>query len=244
MRCPFSAYIAFMHLTIRQAATYFGVDEGLVRRWIADRGLPVHRANERIHLNAIEVWEWAVERGVPVSRSLLDEARRTPDEIPPLSQLLAVGGIHRDVAGDDKAAVLTSIVARLPLPSDVDREHLLAVLEAREAMGSTGIGGGIAIPHVRNPILLHVDRPLVALFLLRHAVDFDSIDNQPVHAVFLVVSSSIPVHLRILAELGFALRDPKLRELLKQRAADDAVMARIADLSVATTGQYRTQAVP
>ena len=241
---PWPIYIASMQLTIRQTASYFGVDEGLVRRWISDRGLPVHRANERIHLNAIEVWEWAVARGVPVSRSLLDEARRAPEEIPPLSQLLTVGGIHRDVAGDDKAAVLASIVARLPLPNDVDREHLLAVLEAREAMGSTGIGGGIAIPHVRNPILLHVDQPLVALFLLRHAVDFDSIDNQPVHAVFLVVSSSIPMHLRILAELGFALRDPTLRELLQQRADDDLIMVRIADLSVATTGQYRIETAP
>lgn len=230
-----------MQLTIRQTASYFGVDEGRVRRWIADRGLPVHHANERMHLNAIEVWEWAVERGVPVSRSLLDEARRAPDDVPPLSQLLAVGGIHRDVAGSNKATVLAAIVARLPLPNDVDREHLLAVLEAREAMGSTGIGGGIAIPHVRNPILLHVDQPLVALFLLRHAVDFDSIDGQPVRAVFLVVSSSIPVHLRILAELGFALRDPALRELLQACATDDRIIARIIDLSVVTTGQYRIQ---
>jgi PTS system nitrogen regulatory IIA component len=233
-----------MQLTIRQAASYLGVDEGLVRRWIADRGLPVHRANERMHLNAIELWEWAVERGIPVSRSLLDEARRAPDDLPPLSQLLAVGGIHRDVAGSDKPTVLAAIVAGLPLPNDVDREHLLAVLEAREAMGSTGIGGGIAIPHVRNPILLHVDQPLVALFLLRHAVDFDSIDGQPVHAVFLVVSSSIPMHLRILAELGFALRDPTLRDLLHKSATDDRIMARIGDLGAVTTGQYRIQTAP
>ena len=44
-----------MQLTVRQAAVYFGVDDQTVRRWIADRDLPVHRANERFHLNAIEV---------------------------------------------------------------------------------------------------------------------------------------------------------------------------------------------
>jgi PTS system nitrogen regulatory IIA component len=230
-----------MQLTVRQAATYFGVGEDQVRRWIANRGLPVHRANERLHLNAIEVWEWAVERGIPVSRSLLDEARRAPEDVPPLLTLLAEGGIHRDVEGGDKASVLGSIVSRLPLPQEVDREHLLAVLEAREAMGSTGIGQGIAIPHVRNPILLHVDHPLVALFLLRHPVDFDSIDSQPVHAVFLVVSSSIPVHLRILAELGFALRDPELRERLRRRASSEEILARIGELATATTAQYRAQ---
>jgi len=230
-----------MQITIRQAAGYFGVSEDQVRRWIANRALPVHRANERLHLNAIEVWEWAVERGIPVSRSLLDEARRAPEDVPPLLTLLGEGGIHRDVEGGDKASVLGSIVSRLPLPQEVDREHLLAVLEAREAMGSTGIGQGIAIPHVRNPILLHVDHPLVALFLLRHPVDFDSIDSQPVHAVFLVVSSSIPVHLRILAELGFALRDPELRERLRRRASSEEILARIGELATATTAQYRAQ---
>ena len=80
-----------MQLTVRQAATYFGVDDQTVRRWIADRELPVHRADERLHLNAIEVWEWAVAHGVPVSRRLLDDARRAPDRTPPLSELLERG---------------------------------------------------------------------------------------------------------------------------------------------------------
>ena len=48
-------------------------------------------------------------------------------------------------------------------PPGQDREFLLDVLEAREALSSTGIGDGIAIPHVRNPILLHVEQPFVAL---------------------------------------------------------------------------------
>jgi PTS system nitrogen regulatory IIA component len=233
-----------MQLTIRQAASYFGVQEGTVRQWIASRGLPVHRVNERQLLNAIEVWEWAVEQGIPVSRTLLDQARRTPERVAPLAELLEAGGIHRGIAGRDKAAVLESVVRHLPLPPDVDRDHLLAVLEAREAMGSTGIGDGIAIPHVRNPILLHVDRPMVALFLLDRPVDFESIDGQPVHAIFLVVSSSVPSHLRILAELGLALRDADLRRLLQSRASDQELMDRIRELGEATTGQYPVRPPP
>ena len=227
-----------MQLTIRQAASYFGVDEATIRQWIATRALPAHRVSERMHLNAIEVWEWAVEQGIPVSRTLLDQARRSPDRVPPLAELLEGGGIHRDLEGRDKSAVLGGLVQRLPLPPEVDREHLMAVLEAREALGSTGIGDGIAIPHVRNPILLHVSRPLVALFLLRTAVDFDSIDGRPVHAIFLVISPSVPTHLRILAELGLVLRDPGLRELLRARAPDDRINERIRELGEATTGQF------
>ena len=233
-----------MQITVRQAASYFGVDEATVRRWIAKRGLPVHRSNERLHLNAIEVWEWAVEQDIAVSRRLLDEARRTPDEVAPLSELLAGGGTYLDVEGRDKNEVLASIVRHLPLPDEVDRDHLLAVLEAREAMGSTGIGDGIAIPHVRNPILLHVDQPFVALFLLRRPVNFDSIDHQPVHAVFLVVSSSIPAHLRILAQLGFVLRDPELRQSLRTRAPAGEILERIRGLEVRTTGQFQIPSEP
>jgi len=227
-----------MHITLRQGASYLGVNEATVRRWIKDRGLPAHRVNERLHLNAIEVWEWAMERGLPASRKLLEEARRSPEEVPPLSELLEIGGIRHDVPGDDKSAVLASVVDTLPLAPDVDRDFLLSVLDAREAMGSTGIGDGIAIPHVRNPILLHVDRPFVTLALLRRPVEFGAIDGQPVHAVFLVVSPSVPAHLKVLAHLGFVLRDPGLRALLQERASAERILARVRELEQRTTGSF------
>lgn len=217
-----------MHLTLRQAATYLNVSERTARRWINTRGLPAHVVNERLYCNATELWEWAIEHGIPVARGLLEQARGAQEPIPPLSQLLATGGIHRDLAGATKPEVLRALVDVLPLPADIDREFLVTVLEAREAMGSTGIGDGIAIPHVRNPILLHVDEPFVALALLRHPVDFDALDGQPVHALFAVVSPNVPAHLRILAKLGYTLRDPELRRLLRAAAPSDAIRARIA----------------
>ncbi len=216
-----------MQLTVREAASYLRVDEATVRRWIARRALPVHRANERLYLNAIEVWEWATENGILVSRALLEQAQRRPDEVPPLSALLSAGGIHPDVGGGDRASVLREIVQRLPLPPDVDREFLVTTLEAREAMGSTGIGDGIAIPHVRNPILLHVAAPFVTLCLLRHPVDFGALDGQPVHALFTVISANVPGHLRILGQLGFALHDEELRRLLIHRAPDSEILTRV-----------------
>src|SRR5512135_3641639 len=220
-----------MQLTVHQAASYLGVDESTVRRWISLRGLPAHRVNERLHLNAIELWEWATENGIPVSRRLLDQA-------PPLSELLATGGIHHDVSGEGKAGVLREIVAHLPLPDDTDRQFLVTVLEAREAMGSTGIGNGIAIPHVRNPIVLHVDAPFVTLCLLRHPVDFDAVDGKPVHALFTVISPSVPAHLRILAQLGFVLRDEELRRLLARHAPAQELLDRVRALEQQTSGLH------
>jgi PTS system nitrogen regulatory IIA component len=234
-----------MQLTVREAASYFGVNEQTVRRWISQRALPAHEVYERIYLNPLELWEWAVEQGIPVSRGLLERARRAPEEAPRLADLLRAGGIYHDVEGSTKAGVLRAFVDRLPLPPEQDRGFLLSVLEAREAMGSTGIGDGIAIPHVRNPILLHIDQAFVTLCLLRHPVDFDAPDGEPVHALFLVVSDTVPAHLRILAQLGFVLRDETLRALLRARAPAEEILGRIELVeSNFRTGSYAATKSP
>jgi len=233
-----------MQLTVREATSYLRVDEATVRRWIQRRGLPVHRVNERLYLNAIELWEWATENGIPVSRTLLEQAQRQPERVPPLSDLLSAGGIHHDVGGRDKASVLREIVQRLPLPAEIDREFLATTLEAREAMGSTGIGDGIAIPHVRNPIVLHVTAPFVNLCLLREAVDFDAVDGKPVNVLFTVVSPNVPAHLRILGQLGFALRDENLRGLLVRQSPAADILARLRALERAGDGPQPTGGKP
>ena len=224
-----------MQLTLRQATEYLNVTEDTLRRWIKHRGLPVHVVNERMHLNAIELWEWATENGIEVSKRLLEQERRSPEPVPPLSELLEKGGIHHDVGGVDRSSVLREVVARLPLPAEVDREFVSAVLEAREAMGSTGIGEGIAIPHVRNPILLQVPEPRVTLCLLSRPIDFAAIDGRPVYALFTVISSTVPAHLRILAQLGFALRDRTLKTLLESRAPDAGVLGRLREMEASAT---------
>lgn len=231
-----------MKLSVREAAAHLGVDEATVRRWVNQRGLPVHQVSERLYLNPVELWEWAVEHGIPVSRKLLDEAR-TSDEVGPLHALLRAGGVFHDVPGSSKTEVLRAIVERLPLPPEQDRAFLLGVLEAREAMGSTGIGDGIAIPHVRNPIVLHIEQPFVTLCLLRNPVDFGAVDGQPVHALFIVVSPTVPAHLKILARLGFVLRDDDLRKLLRAGASSADIVDRVELIETSrNTGSF--QAVP
>src|SRR5207247_6599604 len=132
----------------------------------------------------------------------LAHPRRTRETGAPILVLLEAGGIHHDVPGREPSEALRAVVDRLPLPPHVEREFLATALAAREAMGSTGIGHGIAIPHVRNPILLQVQQPLVSLCLLARPVDFDAIDGEPVHVLFTVISPTVSVHLRMLAELS------------------------------------------
>jgi nitrogen PTS system EIIA component len=228
-----------MNLTLTEAATYLAVRESRLRRWIRTRGLPVHRVNERLHCNAVELWEWALENGIPVSDELLRTARRSSEEVPSLATLLTAGGIHRDVGGETRRDVLREVVQHVPLPAETDREFLVDVLEAREALGSTGIGDGIAIPHVRNPIVLHLSEPIVALCLLRNAIDFAALDGLPVHALFVLVSPTVPLHLRILAKLAYVLRDEELRRLLRAAAPSDVLLKRVSALDPDSSRQGR-----
>ncbi len=94
------------------------------------------------------------------------------------------------------------------LPEEVDREFLLRVLVAREEFSSTGIGEGIAIPHVRNPVVLHISKPMVTLFFLEHPIDFGAIDGQPVFALFMLISPTVRAHLHLISRLAYLASRP------------------------------------
>ena len=102
-----------------------------------------------------------------------------------LAEALETGGTFHDVDGSDKESVLRAVVERMRLPTDVDRNFLFSVLLAREALGSTAVGDGIAIPHVRNPIVLNVSKPTITLCFLKTPIDFGALDHKPVHALVL-----------------------------------------------------------
>lgn len=96
----------------------------------------------------------------------------------------------------------------------VDADDLLRRLLARERLGSTGIGHGIAIPHCRFD---QAEGAVGALITLAHPVDFDSIDGEPVDILFamLVPEAAHSEHLKNLAALASALNNASLRQNLR-----------------------------
>lgn len=193
-----------MNLRVRDAATLLQVSEKTIYRWVSNTKIPFHRINNQYRFNRAELLEWATSNRVQISPQMMEE----PEDIhiPSLSEALQAGGIHYRVEGKDKAAALSSVVRILSLPTEVDREFLYQVLLARESLGSTAIGNGIAIPHVRNPITLHIERPLVALCFLEYPIDFQAIDGLPVHTLFTIVSPTVKAHINLLSKLSFGLR--------------------------------------
>ncbi len=114
-------------------------------------------------------------------------------------------------------------------PESVDKDFLFRVLVAREAMSSTGIGEGIAIPHARNPIVLNVSAPFITLCFLEKPVEYDAVDGQLVHTLFTVVTPNVRVHLRLLGKLASALQDGVFKKtVLEKRPPDEILKAACA----------------
>jgi PTS system nitrogen regulatory IIA component len=212
-----------MRLTVRDAAGLLSVSEKTIYRWISQGKLPAYKVGEQYRFNRSELLEWATAQRMNVSPDMFAEPDSAEAPQPTLAAALRAGGVYYRVEGADKPSVLRSVVALIPLPDDVDREFLLNVMLARESLGSTGIGDGIAIPHVRNPIVLQVARPMVTLVFLERPIDFAALDGHPVGILFTLVSPTVRTHLHLLSRLAFVLREPQVRDVLNRQASREEI---------------------
>jgi nitrogen PTS system EIIA component len=210
-----------MKLKVKDAAELLQVSEKTIYRWIAQEKLPMHQVSGQYRFNRAELLEWATAKRIPMSPKMMEEPEDT--FIPSLEEALRSGGVHYRVGGADKVSVLQGVVNILALPEEVDRKFLFQVLLARESLGSTAVGNGIAIPHVRNPITLHVAKPLMALCFLETPIDFQAMDGKPVHTLFTIVSPTIKAHLNLLSKLSMGLRSPAFAGVVAKIGSRDEI---------------------
>ena len=190
--------------------------------------LPAYQVGNRYRFNRAELLEWATSRQINVSANLFQEPDNAQTPKRGLLEALTLGGIYYRVEGKDKESAIRSVVELMRIPPEVDRNFLLQVLLAREAMASTAIGDGIAIPHVRNPIVLHVSEPIVSLCFLEKPIDFDSLDGKPVNCLFTLVSPTVKAHLHLLSRLAYALRDNNFRQVIEKQGSREEIFSEIA----------------
>lgn len=132
------------------------------------------------------------------------------------------------VKASGKKALLAELAAKTAGLFKLDERRLFDRLLERERLGSTGIGGGIAIPHGR---LTTVTKPLGLFARLANPVDFDAIDERPVDIVFLLVTpeGAGADHLKALARVSRLLRDRSLVEKLRATEKAEALYALLVE---------------
>lgn len=225
-----------MQLTVRDVSRFLSAPESTVIRWIKQRGLPSQHVGGQYRFNRVDLLEWATANQIKVSVEVFDHLQAEDEPGPSLSGALEAGGIFYQVKDTNKELALKAMVEVLPLPEGIDRDLLLRLFLAREASASTAIGDGIALPHVRNPIVLHVERPMVTLCFLERPVDFGALDGKAVRVLFSLICPTMRSHLQTLSRLSCALHDERFKAVVMRQAPREEILreARRVEAAFAT----------
>jgi nitrogen PTS system EIIA component len=136
-----------------------------------------------------------------------------------ISEFLSPGQVMTDVRASDKQRLLAQLSTEAAAGAGLVPDEVVREIVKREELGSTGVGNGVALPHARLPGL---SAPFGVLARLRHSIDFDSIDGQPVDIVFLLLLPEAGDNPKgnALACVARALRDSET--LFEIRSAPDS----------------------
>jgi PTS system nitrogen regulatory IIA component len=134
-----------------------------------------------------------------------------------IKSFLSPADVLMDVSAPDKARLLQKLADRAASAFNLPADRILRELSAREELGSTGTGSGIAIPHAR---IEGIKKPFGILARLRRPIDFAAIDDQPVDLVFLLLLPTAPAgeQLNALASVARRLRNPQILHSLRNAA--------------------------
>jgi PTS system nitrogen regulatory IIA component len=136
--------------------------------------------------------------------------------------------INVDLTAKDKKGILDELVAAVAQVAGANQEDLVKVLMERERLGSTGIGGGIGIPHGKYKDL---ESLVLGFGLSRKGVDFESLDGRPTHIFFLLLTpeNSAGVHLKLLAQISKLLKNDQIKARLMQAETQEDVLTIIGE---------------
>lgn len=128
-----------------------------------------------------------------------------------ISQLIDKDSIIANLTARDKKGVIDELAATISNTTKATPKEIATVLMEREKLGSTGIGGGIAIPHGK---LDQVGSVIVGFGLSRGGVEYESLDNKRVHIFFLLLTSenSTGSHLKVLAQISKLLKKDQFKK--------------------------------
>lgn len=141
-----------------------------------------------------------------------------------IADFLSPDDVMMDVSIADKPALLRALARKAAAVAGIVPEQVLAGLQRREELGSTGIGGGVALPHARFG---EIGRPLGVLARLRKPVDFEAVDGAPVDLVFVLLlpAAAASDQLGALASVARKLRNGGVAAALR-KAGDTPQMYR------------------
>jgi PTS system nitrogen regulatory IIA component len=141
-----------------------------------------------------------------------------------LSDLIKPDAILASLKANSKKQALQALAEKAAEMTGIDEREIFETLVQRERLGSTGVGGGIAIPHGK---LAKLDRIFGLFARLPKPIDFEALDDQPVDLIFLLLApeSAGADHLKALARIARLFREPGVVGKLRASADTSALFA-------------------
>ena len=232
-----------MHLTIQEVSKLLNLPVSTLQRWIRQGNIPVYRHEGRYVFLEKDLRKWAKSRGIVFASKSKQTVVRNETESYSILLAMKKGGILHGIRGDEASVVLKAVVEAAPLDPSIDRNELFARLIEREELATTGIGHGVAIPHPRSPLSNGLQEPTITTCFLEVPIDYGAIDALPVFVLFLILSPSPKIHLRLLAKLSHLLRDSSFVDFLRGKPSPKDLLSRVKKIESGMDTTSQTSSV-
>ena len=150
-----------------------------------------------------------------------------------LKQLVEYGGIFYQVPGNSKQEIMSNIINRLENSTREKKEKMLEAVIEREALVSTGMENGIAIPHPRTPMLDDDEKPFVTIAFPEQPAEWGTPDNKKIHTIFLIISKTPKQHLGALSKINYICRQESFLTHLLAKADKEKLLTAIEECETA-----------
>ena len=237
---------------IDEVARYLHLSRADLDRLVKDQDIPFERHGDRLVFRKVEIDAWASQRILGLEgRSLAEyhqKSSRGAQEIVPhaaiLPEMVQPGFIAPALTAKTKASVLRQMAALADKTGRLcDPGALLEGLEAREELCSTGIPGGLALLHSRDPQFYPFETAFLALGRTIQQIPFGAPDGQPTNLFFLIACLDDRMHLHTLARLCLMAQKTdllsELRQAVDANAMCDCILA--AEQAVLASRQHSAE---
>lgn len=215
-----------MDLNIKDVSELLNVSETTVRNWLTDGKIPAYRINQnninpsdfdQYRFSRCEIEDWVMNQkngtNQPVASPFMGCFKSTVEENMihqhisggnkqfSLFRAIYKGGVLYNVPGNTKSEVIRHAMKMIAAGLDLDDEVISDLLLDREALQSTALNNGIAIPHTRDFLLdAHLD--MVSVVFPEKPIPYDALDSKPVNTLFFLFASNDKRHLHLLAKIA------------------------------------------
>ena len=195
-------------MTLSEVAAYLKIAEKTVSRMITRGEIPCTKVASQWRFMKSMIDDWLISRMNVVPQNDLAKILENPEGLIPFTRLTSEDLILDNVKAGSKKDILAHLLGPLVQQEIIeDADDFLRKLLTREKMVTTGIGRGVAIPHLRHPKENPGGGPRMVVGICKAGTDYESMDGKLTHLFFLLVSDSEVVHLRVMAKLNQILRE-------------------------------------